>query len=105
MAYSNKNLETSPKPTMTYKELMEAGRLFTASEYATYMGTSMPTAAKELTAMVLDGKAEIVSKQRNSTTYRLKPPLLNTSDPFNLVKRNEPPIEDINAWMWGAQIS
>lgn len=105
MPYSDKNLETRPKPTMTYKELMEAGRLFTASEYATYMGISMPTAAKELTMMVLDGKAEIVSKHRNSTTYRLRPPLLSTSDPFNLVKRKEPPIEDINAWMFGAQIS
>ena len=105
MPYSNKNLETRPKPTMSYKDLMEAGRTFTATEYATYMGISTPTAAKELTAMVFDGKAEIVRKSGNSITYKLKPDLLRANDPFRLVKRKQPPIEDINAWMFGAQIS
>ena len=106
MPYSKKNLETIPKPLLTYKELMDAGRTFTATEYSSYQGLSGQVAKRELESLVMQGKAEIVSRRlNNSTVYRLKPDLLQVSDPFNLVKRKEPHVEDINAWMYGAQIS
>ena len=105
MPYSEKNLEKRPSGTKSYKQLMDEALTFNVTEYATYIGLGGTTAKKELTELVLAGKAEVVYKERNSTYYRLKPPLLQTNDPFNLVKRGEPPIEDINAWMFGAQIS
>jgi hypothetical protein len=105
MPYSEKNLETVPKPLMSYKELMDAGRTFTASEYSSYQGLSGQVAKRELESLVMEGKAEIVSRINNSTVYRLKPDLLQVSDPFNLIKRKEPHAEDINAWMYGAKIS
>lgn len=107
MPYSEETLEKMKRPsgTKSYKQLMDEALTFNVTEYATYLGLSGTTAKKELTELVLDGKAEVVRKERNSTYYRLKPALLQTNDPFNLVKRGVPPVEDINAWMFGAQIS
>ena len=105
MPYSEETLEKRRSGMKSYKQLMDEALTFNATEYSIYMGISLQTAKKELTELVLEGKAEVVHKRGTSTTYRLKPLLLQANDPFNLVKRKVPPVEDINAWMFGAQIS
>jgi predicted GH43/DUF377 family glycosyl hydrolase len=107
MPYSEETLEQMKRPsgTKSYKQLMDEALTFNVTEYATFIGLGSTTAKKELTELVLAGKAEVVYKERNSTYYRLKPALLQPNDPFNLVKRGEPPVADPNAWMFGAQIS
>ena len=105
MPYSEETLEKRRSGTKSYKQLMDEALTFNATEYAIYMGITNQTSKKELTELVFKGKAEVVHKRGTSVTYRLKPMLLQANDPFNLFKRKVPPVEDINAWMFGAQIS
>ena len=105
MPYKEQNLEKRPSGTKSYKQLMDEALTFNATDYGVYMGINLQASKRELTELVLAGKAEVAYKERNSIYYRLKPPTFQANDPFNLVKRKVTPVEDINAWMFGAQIS
>ena len=109
MSYNEENLEKRRPGTKSYRELMDQALTFNATEYGVYMGINLQSSKRELTELVLSGKAEVIHKRGTSVTYRLKPPSFQTNDPFKLIKRKDAAeqLDDWtkDKWMYGAQIS
>ena len=79
---------------------------YTVRAYAIYIGTTETAARARLDDMVARGVAEKIKPASKPHMYRILLPSLKANDPFNLIHRPDAPrIDDVNAWMFGANIS
>ena len=86
---------------------MSFDNIYNVREFAIHKGLTIMEARKVLEEMVADGGAEKFKQPSNSFyVYRIKAPELHAHDPFNLLDRPKAPrVDDINAWMFGANIT
>lgn len=85
---------------------MDKEFLFSIRDYAVFTGTTEQTARNRLEAMVENGQAEKIKPHNKPHLYRILAPLVQANDPFNLTTRpNAPRLDDIDAWMFGANIT
>lgn len=79
---------------------------FTVRDYAAYIGMTEMSARNRLEEMVRNGQAEKIKPPSAPHLYRIVAPILQANDPFNLIGRPDAPrLDDINAWMYGANLS
>ena len=80
--------------------------LFSIRDYAVFKGMTEQTARNRLEEMVENGQAEKIASSNTPNVYRILTPLIRVHDPFNLTTRPRAPrLVDINAWMFGANIT
>jgi hypothetical protein len=80
--------------------------LFSIRDYAVFKGITEQTARNRLEEMVENGQAEKIAAPSIPHVYRILTPLIHVHDPFNLTTRPKAPrLDDINAWMFGANIT
>ena len=86
---------------------MSFDTVYTVTEFSVYKRISITEARKELAAMVADGSAEKFKQPSDSFyVYRVKGADFKFHDPFHLTDRPKAPrVDDVNAWMFGANIS
>ena len=80
--------------------------LFSIRDYAVFKGITEQTARNRLEEMVENEQAEKITSPNTPNVYRILAPLIHVHDPFNLTTRPKAPrLDDINAWMFGANIT
>jgi hypothetical protein len=80
--------------------------LFSIRDYAVFKGITEQTARNRLEEMTENGQAEKIASPNMPNVYRILTPLIYVHDPFNLTTRpNAPRLDDIDAWMFGANIT
>jgi hypothetical protein len=80
--------------------------LFNIRDYAVFKGVTEGTARSRLEEMVENGQAKKIKTANAPNMYRILIPLIRVHDPFNLTARSKAPrLDDINAWMFGANIT
>lgn len=80
--------------------------LFSIRDYAVFKGVTEQTARNRLEEMTENGQAEKIAAPNTPNVYRILAPLIHVHDPFNLTTRPKAPrLDDIDAWMFGANIT
>jgi hypothetical protein len=80
--------------------------LFSIRDYAVFKGVTEETARSRLEEMVENRQAKKIKTANAPKMYRILIPLIRVHDPFKLTTRPKAPrLDDINAWMFGANIT
>jgi hypothetical protein len=79
---------------------------YSVTQYALDNNIGHTIAKRVLEQMANSGIAtRLPSDNGQGYSYRLPPPLLLWHDPFCFTERKYDPVDDINAWMRGAQLT